>query len=292
MRGIVEVTNDPSTWLDLDKTASDLRRDVSDLIDNFLLGVELDEKISALNILSGNLREHEKSLLEICLRQIPQAGLPDSNRADFSTISSGTSSKLNNTAMVNAVRTLARSRCEAFPDGTTNTDAYERSLAPFVRLAKRVEIMDPYSGSSILSLRENRIWFLRKLLEANVPVVELTLCVPAKNDSLTHGLTIRQKVEAIVNAGRVIRDQVTSARSILIFNFYLPDPRVFHNRRMRLSFDSGSLAVALDNGIDGLGQNPIAAGSKHSPMSGQEFQLQLGAIQTVMKNRFIARLEL
>ena len=292
MRAIVEATNDPSGWLNLEKPASELRRDVSDLIENFLLGEEPDDKLSALKILNSHLREHEKSLLELCLKLVPQAGLPDSQMADFSSKDDSPISKLNHTALVNAAKSLAKSRCEAFPEGTTNSEAYEKSLAPFVRLANHVEIMDPWAGSSILSLSENRVWFLRKLIDEKVPVVEFTLCVPSKSDPATQGMTIWQKVEAIVAAGSQIRDQVPNSNSRLIFNFYRREPRIFHNRRMRLSFDSGSVAVTLDNGLDGLGQNPVAAGSKHAPMSGVEFQLQLGAIQSAMKGKFVTRMEL
>ncbi len=292
MRAIVSVSVDPIAWLDLAKSSGELRRDVADLIESFILGIDAGKEVSLSSILNKNLREHEKSLLEICIRHIPIAQIVERSSIDFQTGQEVGVSHLSDTQIINDVKTLARKRAAAFAEGTSSSAAYERSLSPFIRIAERVEIMDPYAGAAISSRRENRIWFLKKLIQENVPEVEFTLCVPAKEDAPTAGLSLSQKVTAIENAAKSIRSSVPGAKTKIVLHFYKLDPQIFHNRRLRIDFSSGSIACSLDKGIDGIGQDPVAPGSKYSQISTSEFQMQLGAIQSLMRDKYLSSAEI
>lgn len=281
MRALVGVNSNPLTWIAGSPSphVQDVRLWMASLREYSLLLTDLSrrELLRALSIDGNN--ETLVSILVDFISEQPKANSDIVMSADFLIGNRDPYSQIDS-VLSTEIMCVAKERSREFPEGMKTIDAYRQTIGTFIKFVKKVTIVDPYAGASMVSKNPKRSWLIRQLFDEGVSEVHIVTTVPDNRE--TQGLNASERLEKLMNAQTRLGGEAKRKGSRLTLEPYLPNPK-FHNRRISFDFGEGSLYFSMEKGIDGFQPGEVDPGSNITEVTPEGYATYLRSIRSILQ---------
>lgn len=161
-----------------------------------------------------------------------------------------------------AVASALQRRAGQVNSGENRMDAYMRILGDLVPLATRIEILDPYAATSVMSPSKEgdsvfgRAWLLGQIMQAN-PDVSISIWSELQKPQGREFEPERSRLRGLIDKFEAIRVSTPGFRGHLTVNVRQDRnrPSVFHARTIHMHLANGSIGFGLDKGLDTFSQS-------------------------------------
>lgn len=281
MRALVGVAKNPLTWLagGPNPNVQDVRLWIASLRECSLLLTHLSRRELLRNLSVDENNEVLVSILADFISEQPKATTANVVSADF--LIGGREPYVQiDSKLSSEIMKTAKERSLEFPDGMKTLDAYLQTMGRFIKFVKKVTIVDPYAGASMISKNPKRSWLIRQFLEDGVAEVHIVTTVPDNRE--TQGLNASERLQKLRQAHSRLGAEAKRRGSKLTLEPYLPNPK-FHNRRISFDFGEGALYFSMEKGIDGFQPGEVDPGSIFNEVSAAGYTAYLKSIRSILQ---------
>jgi hypothetical protein len=277
---LASVSTNAADWVDRSLSLNQARVLVAHLKKVLMLSSGNQHELIA-SVENSNLNPELVNILTAIIQESPISLTNNLSLADCS-IGSPAPFRVLDFDLALEIDELAGSNNLEFGEGTSNEDAYRESFGRFAKLAKQISVLDPYLGHSVLSDKSTDSWLLQQFLKEGCQkfTIVTTLLSSTHRHTLDDPVWMRKK--KIVSAIKLMATRYGHPNVDIDVQIYFPDSKVFHNRRIKFSFNSGAIAYVMEKGIAGFASPHMEPEDTLSEISAFSFDRKLKAIQTKM----------
>lgn len=149
--------------------------------------------------------------------------------------------------------------------GTTRERAYREKFESLAKIARSVEIYDPYLSRHIVTSSRNpdgKLWWLRKLMENKK--LNITIISTCPKESY-----YKNFIPTLHEALAQLESSIGPREAILKVETFEENSAIFHNRTLRFRFDQNDVAVESNNSFDRYSTENISQRLTLNRISGQ-----------------------
>jgi hypothetical protein len=163
--------------------------------------------------------------------------------------------------------------------GESREVGFDSKLRGAVRRASRIEIIDSYAATNLMSGTPGTIWFLKKISENFDGVISIISAEPKGEVNAPSGVNAKRELveRQLVRLLEETHGFKGEIRLTLISARDFP-----HNRRLSLRFDSGQATVILEKGLGTFDKDPFS--ESHELKNADFFEFKKVLTETA-KNR-------
>ena len=138
--------------------------------------------------------------------------------------------------------------------GAERNAFYERCLQPLIKLADRVEVIDPYAAEAIVKKRD---WLVSRLMTDVTGYLAITTNMQKSGeDRYSSDPGLRGHLEQVLS--KKLDEENFSGKSLNVKIMHVH--RDFHDRFLLIKFKMGAFGLALPGGIDDFSSRTFSTG--------------------------------
>lgn len=170
---------------------------------------------------------------------------------------------------------------EPLRPGETRDNGFARKFEPLVAYATRIEIVDKWAGTNLMTGNEGARWFTSKVIGLSNGTLSIISEEPKREGNFQMTLEERRKlvqkrVASLIGSEHNFRGSV---RITLVPEGFLP-----HNRRIAFRFDSGQATSVVEHGLSTFDRDPFVESHEFSNADLPEFKRIISLVSSLPSN--------
>jgi hypothetical protein len=279
MKVIAQITSEIDQWFVSTNDLRSIRHAKKLLLNKLLLVADNDFKSKFGDSVRQSFSPEVVGAVLDLISLMPRATLQPSIKTDAAIgLEYSNGRTLDELADDDNIDILFGMRTATVQKGDARVNAYQRTLQPLASAARRIDIADRYASAVIVDHNQNRNWLLRKFLEnPNLTVCVYTGLQPNPPNSFESESERMQKLETNVH---MLLEQCKSFSGKLHLEVFEVNKQIFHNRRIRFSYEHADISVLLEKGLDTFANDPLPEQQVMATLQPGDFSTYLSTLRT------------